>query len=115
MNSTRLYDLVEYPPEVIAEAILAAFPGIDVENSEEPTWWDWHAKWQNGDDQIEFGMSLFDTDPISWGGSPLQGVCSVSSFLDAWKKIRENCPGVWMHYEDCEIHTPASFAALFDL
>jgi hypothetical protein len=112
-SSLTLSNLVEYPPEFVVEAILTAFPEIIVENSGEPSWLDWRAKWKVGDDQIEVGMSLLDTDPVSWGGSSLHGVCTASRFLEAWKKIRQRCPGVWMHNNDCEIHTPETFAELF--
>lgn len=111
-SSLNLHDLIEYPPRDIAVAILA-FPGMTVQHPGEPTWWDWLARWHHGEETIDVGMSLFETEPPSWGGSPLQGRCSVQRLLSLWESIREKFPAVWLHNNDCEIHTPESFRRLF--
>jgi hypothetical protein len=111
-SSLNLRDLIEYPPSTIAEAILA-LPGTIEENRGDPSWWQWSAKWQCETATVVIGMTLFDTDPVSWGGSPLQGHCSAEQILTLWESLRRTCPGVWMHNDDCEIHTPQSFKDLF--
>jgi hypothetical protein len=111
-SSLDLRDLIEYPPQVVADAVLA-FPGMTVPNPRSPDWWQWWAEWRFGEKHIGVGMTLFDTDPVTWGGSPLQGVCEVSDVLRLWQTIRDRCPGVWMHNSNCEIHTPESFQRLF--
>lgn len=111
-SSLNLHELIEYPPSTIAEVILA-FPGTIEENRGSPTWWQWSARWQFETATIVIGMTLSDTNPVSWGGSPLQGNCTVDQILRLWESVRRICPGVWMHNEDCEIHTPQSFLDLF--
>ena len=111
-SSLNLNGLIEYSPVVVAEAI-SAFPGMVVQKKAEPSWWHWRATWQAADRHIGVGMSLFETDPVSWGGSPLQGICDVSDILGLWDFVRRRCPGVWMHNSDCEIHTPETFKRLF--
>jgi hypothetical protein len=111
-SSLDLRDLIEYPPEVVAEAILA-FPKMRVLESAPGDWWHWWAAWSHGDRRIGVGMSVFETEPVSWGGSPLQGACELADILELWEVIRSRCPGVWMHNSDCAIHTPDSSRRLF--
>lgn len=111
-SSLRLQDLIEYSPGSLAEAILE-FPGMVLQHPAEPSWWSWSAGWEESDRLIGLGMSLFETDPESWGGCPLHGICDLSDILSLWKFIRRRCPAVWMHNSNCEIHTPESFTRLF--
>jgi hypothetical protein len=84
-----------------------------LQNAADPTWWDWLAGWQHDQETIDVGMSLFETEPESWGGSPLKGQCSVHRLLSLWESIREKFPAVWLHNNECEIYTPESFRQLF--
>src|SRR5262245_21889119 len=111
-SSLALSEIVEYPLETIAAALLS-FPGMKVEHPAKPTWWDWIARWKKEDSFIEFGMTLFETEPVSWGGSSVKGQCTLDDFMQLWNVVRKRCPGVWMHNEECEIHTPESFTKLF--
>lgn len=111
-SSVVLHDLMFYAPTTIANAILA-FPGMAHQASDKVDWWTWKAAWREGGRRISVGMTLFETDPISWGGSPLEGRCELADILGLWQTIRGQCPGVWMHNTDCEIHTPESFERLF--
>src|SRR5437879_3306053 len=90
-SSLDARDLVEYPPEVVAEAILA-FPNMRVEQSADGNWWQWLATWSLGERRIDVGMTLFETEPVSWGGSPLQGDCEVADILGLWEVVRRRCP-----------------------
>ena len=107
-DSLGLHGVVEYPPRRIADAFLA-FPGMRLENGGDLTWWEWQALWEVDGRFIKVGMTLFETEPVLWGGSPLQGRCEPADVLRLWKAIRIRCPGVWMQNSDCEIHTPESF------
>src|SRR5262245_26450250 len=95
-DSLHLQDVTEYPPQDIAAAILS-IPGMRIQNPGEPTWWEWSARWQDGDEVIDVGMSLLngeevldvgasllETEPVSWGGSSLQGACSAQRLLSLW-------------------------------
>jgi len=111
-SSLDLHDFIEYSPSTIAETILA-FPGMIAQNHGDPTWWEWSATWRHQEASIDVGMTLFEIEPVSWGGSPLRGGCSVPQMLALWNSVRQKCPGVWMHNSDCEIHTPESFEGSF--
>lgn len=111
-SSLHLYDLTDYPPEVVAEAVLS-FPNMLLQNPANGDWWQWEAKWRQDNRYIRVGMSLFETIPVSWGGSPLHGYCEMSDIITLWEMIRVGCPGIWMHNSNCEIHTPESFIRLF--
>lgn len=111
-SSVVLSDLTLHSPGTIAEAILS-FPGMEQKGSEGGDWWSWSASWQSGIRHISIGMTLFETDPVSWGGSPLSGTCELADILGLWKAIGMQCAGVWMHNTNCDIHTPDSFEQLF--
>jgi hypothetical protein len=111
-SSVSLQELVEYPPGDIAATILA-YPGMKPRNLGTPSWWEWSATWRGGEETIDVGMSLFETEPASWGGSPLKGRCSVDRLLSLWEHIREQLSAVWLHNTDCEIHTPESFRQIY--
>ncbi|HEV7280266.1 MAG TPA: hypothetical protein VGN57_08650 [Pirellulaceae bacterium] len=109
-SSVELYESEEYPPRLVAEAILA-FPGMRLVRPAEPTWYEWRAAWRDGDDQFEIDMSLYDVDPPLWGGTGVVGYCSVEAFVRFCRHVRERLPGVWLHNSACEVHSPESFAA----
>lgn len=111
-SSLDLKELVEYSPGEIAETILS-FLGMILQNPGRPSWWDWLARWHLEGESIDVGMSLFETEPESWGGSPLLGRCSANHLLFLWESIREKFPAVWLHNNECEIHTPNSFRQLY--
>jgi hypothetical protein len=110
-DSLQLHDIIEHPVEDMASAFLS-FPGMRLLNPGEPTLWEWQAEWRRNDSVIVVGMSLFDTDPVSWGGSDIRGSCSLAEILDLWNTVRHRCMGVWIHAADCAIYTPESFARL---
>lgn len=111
-SSLDLQDLVEYSPREIAEAILS-YPGMVLQNPGTSSWWDWLARWHLEEEAIDVGISLFETEPESWGGSPLQGRCSANRLFFLWESIREKLPAVWLHNNECEIHTPDTFRQLY--
>jgi hypothetical protein len=108
-SSVSLDDFAEYPPQVVAETFIA-FPGMRLVHDAEPTWWDWKARWQSGDSFFEIDMSLYETEPLSWGGSLVVGHCELDEFLKFRHHVREYLPAVWLHNSACEIHSPESFA-----
>jgi hypothetical protein len=108
-SSVAMDDITEYPPEAVADAILA-FPGVGLAHPADPTWWDWVARWEHGGRWIEVGFTLFDIDPPAWGGSGLRGQCELADILDLWAFVRGRVPACWMHNTLCEIHSPESFA-----
>lgn len=108
-SSLVLEDIVLYPPEIVADAILS-YPGMRLKHPADPTWWDWVARWDERGRWIEVGFTLFDTDPPAWGGSGLDGCCELTDILELWSTVRNRVPACWMHNTLCEIHTPESFA-----
>lgn len=112
-SSVSLQHMEDYPPEIVADAILN-FPGIRLLHPAEPSWWEWVARWERESRWIEVGFTLFETDPPYWGGSGLRGRCELPDILGLWFTIRNTVPGCWMHNIDCEIHSPESFAKLME-
>lgn len=111
-NSLELHEIVEYAPERIAEVFLS-YPGMRLVHPPEPTWWEWKARWEEQDRFIELEMSLFETEPVTWGGSGIRAHCTVQDVLKLWQAVKERCPAVWLHNSECAIHTPESFERLF--
>ena len=109
-SSLDLQELIEYPPESIAAAILA-YPGMQLVHPGTPSWWDWRANWENGGRRIELNITLFETEPPAWGGSDLTVFCGAQEILDLWMHLRTSHPAIWLHH-DCNIYTPESFRAL---
>src|SRR5215208_6439805 len=102
-DSLALTDIVEYDPAVVAETILE-FPGMRLQHPAEPTWWEWVARWEEGERWVELDLTLFDIEPPAWGGSGLHGHCEVTDILGIWMAVRRRVPACWMHNDNCEIH-----------
>jgi len=110
-SSVTLQDVATYPPKAIARALLA-YPGFGLVHAAEPSWWQWRARWERGRSFLLVGMTLFETDPVAWGGSPVSGACEINDLLSLWHALRGQFPAVWLHNNACEVHTPESFAHL---
>jgi hypothetical protein len=107
-DSLGQYEVAQYSPDDIAAAILL-ITGFGLQHPAEPTWWEWKARWDYSKRWIEVGMTLFDVEPLAWGGSPLSGKCMLSDIMRLWLTLRTQFPAVWMHNAQCEFHTPESF------
>jgi hypothetical protein len=111
-SSLELHDLVGYAPESVAEAFLS-YPGMQLLHPADPSWWEWKARWGRDERFIELDMSLFETEPVTWGGSTITAHCSLDDLMRLWEAVRTRCQAVWLHNGDCEIHTPDSLRRLF--
>jgi hypothetical protein len=111
-NSCELYDAADYRPADIARAILA-YPGFQLLHPAVPSWWEWSAGWEAGDEMIDVSMTVNDAEPESWGGSGIDAICDVQRLIDLWQWLRVRFPCVWLHNGECEIHTPESFAVRY--
>jgi len=100
-----------YSPAAIAQAFLA-YPDFSLMHDADPSWWQWRAGWERGQCFLLADMTLFETDPIAWGGSSVSGYCELDDLLSLWRALREEFPAVWLHNSECEIHTPESFSRL---
>jgi hypothetical protein len=56
------------------------------------------------------GMTLFDDEELSWGGSLISADCSPAAVEALWSHVQSRHPGVWLHDPECTVHTHASFA-----
>jgi hypothetical protein len=108
MDSLHIQDIVEISPVAIARSLLS-FPGVELLHAETPSWWDWRARWKSGCDYIEIGMTIFENDSQSRGGSHLTADCSLKDIESLWSHLQARHRGVWLHNSDCMIHTPDSF------
>ena len=104
MNSQDLQDIEQISPAAIAESILS-FTGVRLLHPPTPTWWEWRARWESGSDFIEAGMTLFDDEARSWGGSPITSDCSLDEIEAFWSYLQARHRGVWLHAPDCTSHT----------
>jgi hypothetical protein len=108
-SSVTLQDVAVFPPDAVAQAFLA-YPGFSLVDKPDRSWWQWQARWERGQSFLLVGMTLFETDPIAWGGSPVSGTCELDDLLALWRALRGRFPAVWLHNSSCEIHTPDSFS-----
>lgn len=102
----------EYSPGDFAKAFMAV-SGAELVKSSSPDWWSWKAAWIGDEDAFEVGMTLFETSPPHWGGSPIEGATSAREVLSAWRTLARTLPGVYLHNEDCEMFTLEAFEARF--
>ena len=112
MNSQDLQDIKTYSPALIAESFLG-FPGMRLLHPPSPSWWEWQAQWESGADFIEVGMTLFEEEPESWGGSPVIADCSLDAIEALWSHLTSRHAGVWLHDPHCTIHTQGSLREMF--
>jgi predicted phosphoadenosine phosphosulfate sulfurtransferase len=108
MRSDDLHDIELYPAAAVADSFLG-FPGMRLLNPSTPSWWDWRARWESGRDFIEVGMTLFEAEVPTWGGSPISADCTFGTFDKLWSHIQLQHEAVWLHDDDCTIHTHDSF------
>jgi len=106
------HDVVEYPPEHFAEAVLAV-PNSRCLSLPNASWWEWKAQHDAPDGYIKMDMTLFETDPPSWGGSLLDVRCSAASLLAFWLVVRQSCPATWLHDTTCKLYSPETFRQLY--
>ena len=104
MNSQDVQDIEMHPPKAIAESFLG-FPGMRLLHPSTPSWWEWRARWESGPDFIEVGMTLFEDEAQSWGGSPISADCSLDAIVALWLHLQSRHCGVWLHDPDCIMHT----------
>ena len=106
------HDVVQYTPEVVSQAILS-FPGARLDNPSSQSWWDWKARCEMSDGFIEVDMSLFETEPPTWGGSDLRFTCGPQSIISFWTHVRSVCPAAWLHDAECRLYSPESFTKYY--
>ena len=112
--STELHDLVVYPAELVAEALLA-FPGMQVTHQADSSWWSWSARWtsEDGHRSMDVNFTLLGEEPPTWGGSEIEGACELSDILAFWEVVRRQIPACWMHDWNCRILSPDEFREEF--
>jgi hypothetical protein len=111
LDSQSVQDLALYQAVDIAESLLS-FSGMTLSHGPEPTWWGWRANWGSGQDFIEVDMTLLEErEPIVWGGSSLLADCAVETVELLWSHLQARHAGIWLHDENCVMHTHESFRA----
>ena len=108
MNSQDLQLIESFSPVLIADSLLS-FPGMRLLQPQSPSWGAWRARWESGRDFIEVGMTLFQNEAESWGGSPISADCSLEDIDALWSHLQLRHHGVWLHDPDCILHTRESF------
>ena len=110
--SFDIIDAVEYPPGDIAIAFLEV-PGCRLVHPGEPSWYDWKARWESGGRFIEVDMSLYDVEPVMWGGSGINMNCTPVDLLMFWESVRSRCQAVWLCDTECRLYSPERFRELY--
>ena len=105
-------DPAEYTPVQFATSMLG-IEGVELLHDAEPNWWSWKTGWMGEADAFEIGMSLFETEPPLWGGSPISHVSEPAELLALLRALRRQLPSIYLHNEECEILSPAAFAARY--
>lgn len=95
--------MVHLPAESLAQSLLA-FPGAHLTHPPEPSWWEWRARWESGDDFLELDFSLFDDLGDIWGGSRLAADCPSALLLSLLHHLNQQHPGIWLHDPNCGMH-----------
>jgi hypothetical protein len=108
MRSDDLQEFESIPVIAVAESLLS-FPSMRLLSPAQPTWWQWQARWESGSDFIDVAMTLFEEPVLTWGGSPLYADCAAESIEALWSHMQSRYRGVWLHDENCVIHTRNSF------
>jgi hypothetical protein len=108
LDSQDVHDIELHTPEAISQSLLS-FPGMRLIHEAAPSWWEWRARWSEGSRHIEVGMTLFDNDAKSWGGSPVQASCTRKDLISLWSHLQSKHRGVWFHDSTCTMHTHESF------
>src|ERR1700733_10499881 len=106
--STEVANIALYPVAAVASAFLQ-IPGFRLVQPANPTWYDWKSRWDRESHYLLLGMSQFEDDERSWGGSGFSAVCEVSDILTILSVIQKQLPQVWLHNDECEIHSAESF------
>lgn len=106
-NSQFGDEISEHPAKSIVASILA-FLGTELTHSADPSWYQWQARWHDGDRFIDLDMTLFD-DKETWGGSEIEADCLAGDIIKFWSFLQARHNGVWLHAPDCTMHTQQSF------
>lgn len=106
-NSQFADEISEHSAKSIAASLLA-FPGTELLYPVDPSWYQWKARWQDGDRFIGLDMTLFD-DEETWGGSEIEADCLAGDIVECWSFLQARHSGIWLHAPDCTMHTQQSF------
>lgn len=107
MSSQDLQFIQVFSPVSIAESLLS-FPRMRLLQSPSSSWYAWRARWESDRDFIEIGMTLFEDELESWGGSPISADCRFDQIEALWLHLQARHHGVWLHDPNCVIHTRES-------
>lgn len=112
-HSTLLKGVTNYQLATVAAAILAV-PGARLVHDSEPDWWQWRARWTFGDVFIDIAMTTWGPfgEP-GWGGVGLSGSAGPHALQVFYAKVHDALPCAWLHNDECELHTSASFLDRF--
>ena len=108
-DSTDLREITDTAPEQAASAALS-LRDVTLERAGEPEWWNWCSFWRFRDSEIALSMTLFETDPPTWGGFSLSGSATAGDLLQLYREVHDLLPNAWLHNDLCELHTAESFA-----
>ena len=107
LDSQGQFDVALYPPDEIAELVLGIDGTLLLKGGTD--WWDWRASYETDSEIFELTMTLFDMEPIVWGGSGIVGCSDPAALLWFWEQLRNTHPRIWLHNSECTMFNPKAF------
>lgn len=107
LDSQDQYDIALYAPGEIAERILSVDGTRLLDAGTD--WWGWRASYETDSEIFELTMTLFEIEPIAWGGSGIVGCSDPAALLWFWEQLRKTHPRIWLHNAECAIFNPNAF------
>lgn len=115
--STELQEMEEYSAEEVAHTLthlngVTLVTHVEVISAQDWYAWRWRLDLNSG--IIEIGYSVFeDLDPVLWGGSELNTLCTFTELVCFWRAFQDHYPAAWLHDDTCRMYTPHSFLATY--
>ena len=111
LDSQGQHDIALYSPGEISRQILS-IDGTRLLNAG-ADWWEWRASYESDSDIFELTMTLFDIEPIAWGGCGIVACSDPTALLQFWQQLRKSHPRIWLHNSECAIFNPSDFQKMY--
>jgi hypothetical protein len=73
------------------------------------------ARYESANDVFELNMTLFETQPVLWGGTDLIGASHAAETLGLFLRFQSVLPGTYLHSSEALLYTEEGFRKKFVL